>query len=92
MDGEGRLTQVKTSALEDRQSAMDALCSLFHRLKGPASAGLAPYAPAALAQALGPLRAANHHSTIFSELRSSCLIMLEDLFDMLLPGEQNQID
>jgi hypothetical protein len=73
----GKTLHVKTSLLEDRQAALDALNSLFGVVKGPQ---IAPYAPAALQTAVQTLRL---EEGIFEDLKISCAISLDDLFTSL---------
>lgn len=76
--GDGKITQVKTSELEDKQSATDALVNLFHTF--PTAPSLVPFSTPFLELILSTLTSSGLQAFIFQDLRQSMLVAIEDIF------------
>ena len=89
LENGGKLAQVRTSALEERQSATEALSTLFHHSFGSAADKarlLQPFAPRVLEVALRTLVGEKTQAVVFNELRTASIIMVEDLVAVLAGG------
>lgn len=75
---DGKITQVKTSELEDKQSATDALVNLFHTF--PTAPSLVPFSTPFLELILSTLTSPGLRAFIFQDLRQSMLVAIEDIF------------
>ena len=75
---DGKVTQVKTSELEDKQSATDALVNLFHTF--PTAPSLVPFSTPFLELILSTLTSSGLQAFIFQDLRQSMLVAIEDIF------------